>query len=210
MNSKFDSIVQNKFSEVFHALHHADEMLVLLNVWDCASAKIAEMAGFPAIATTSAGVAWSYGYQDGEDIPPGLMVEAVNRIAHSVQVPVTADVEGGYFRNNLDTFSKFINNIIDAGAVGINLEDGYAHTNKLNDIKQQAAEIKIAKENGRQKGINLFVNARTDAMLLPKDLKSRIEICIERAKMLEAAGADGIFIPFIKEIETVVQLKESS
>lgn len=205
---KFEPVTQNKLSEQFRALHNADDMLVLPNAWDCASAKIFEVSGFPAIATTSSGISWSYGYKDGEHIPPDLMIEIIQRIAHTVNVPVTADIEGGYYGNNIEKFSKFIAAVVQAGAVGINLEDSDSHTRQLNDINKQILKIKVAKESGLQKGVHLFVNARTDAMVGPEDLKTKTQICIERAKEYEAAGADGIFIPFVKEIVTVARLKE--
>jgi 2-methylisocitrate lyase-like PEP mutase family enzyme len=209
MKNKFDPALQNKLAEKIHALHHADEMLVLPNAWDCISAKIFEAGGFPAIATTSSGISWSCGYPDGEHIPPRLMLEVINRIAHSVTVPLTADIEGGYYRDDWNKFSEFIGDVIEAGAVGVNLEDSDSKTGILNDVKHQAKAIKLIKECGKQKSVNLFVNARTDAMGLAKDLKTKIQICIERAKSFEEAGADGIFIPFVKEMETVAQLKEA-
>lgn len=209
MNIKFEPIVQNKLAEQFRALHYADEMLVLPNAWDCASAKIFEQSGFPAIATTSSGISWSYGYKDGEHIPPDLMIEVIQRITHAVSIPVTADIEGGYFGNDIEKFAKFIADVVHAGAVGINLEDSDSHTRLLNDINKQILKIKAAKESCLQKGVHLFVNARTDAMVGPENLKTKIQICINRAKEYEAAGADGIFVPFVKDIETVARLKEA-
>jgi 2-methylisocitrate lyase-like PEP mutase family enzyme len=209
MNKNFDSNTQNQLAEKFHALHHADELLVLPNVWDCASAKIIETSGFPAIATTSSGISWSYGYKDGEHIPPGLMIEIIHRIAHTVKIPVTADIESGYYGNDLDKFSKFIAGVIEAGAVGINLEDSDAQTQQLNDMHQQVLKIKSAKDAAKQKGVNLFVNARTDAMAESGDIENKMQQCIERAKEYEAAGADGIFIPFVKEMETASRLKKA-
>lgn len=207
MNKKFDAIAQNKKAVQLHALHHADEMLVLANAWDSASAKIFEASGFPAIATTSSGISWSCGYKDGEHIPPALMIDVIQRITHSVHIPVTADIESGYYGNDMQKFSDFIGNVIEAGAVGINLEDSDANTHQLNDVHQQILKIKTAKEICRQKEVNLFVNARTDAMAGTGDLKTKIQTCIERANEYEAAGADGIFVPFVKEMETVEQLK---
>lgn len=199
---------QKEQAEKFHHLHHAKEMLVLPNAWDCASAKIFENAGFPAIATTSSGVSWSCGYQDGERIPPELMLEVVSRIARTVQVPVTADIEGGY-TDSLEGLGEFVKQIIDAGAVGINLEDSSSTKNDLNSIEQQVEKIKVVKKVSGQNGINLFLNARIDALMyFPGSLESKIQACIERAKVYANAGADGIFVPFVKEIETVALLKK--
>ncbi|MBS1745687.1 MAG: isocitrate lyase/phosphoenolpyruvate mutase family protein [Bacteroidetes bacterium] len=207
MNENFDSITQNNKAALFHSLHQKNEMLVLPNAWDSASAKIFEASGFPAIATTSSGISWSCGYKDGEHIPPALMIEVIQRITHSVNIPVTADIESGYYGNDMQKFSDFIGNVIEAGAVGINLEDSDANTHQLYDVHQQVLKIKTAKEISQQKKVNLFVNARTDAMAGNEDLNTKIKICISRAKEYEAAGADGIFIPFVKDIESVAQLK---
>lgn len=211
MRQTFDVERQNTLAEQFHRLHHTGNTLVLPNAWDCASAKIFEQAGFKAIATTSSGISWSCGYKDGEHIPPELMADVVERIAAAVNVPVTADIEAGYYSDDFDRLSKFIATIIDAGAVGINLEDSSSHAGgALHDIQQQMNEIKLVKEIAKQKGVNLFVNARTDAMAKATgDTQAKINTCIERAKAFEEAGADGIFIPFVNEMETVIRLKEA-
>lgn len=210
MNNKIDLVRQNELAAKFHELHYSDEMLVLANAWDCASAKIFEVAGFKAVATTSSGISWSCGFKDGEHIPPDLMIEIISRIAGCVTIPVTADIEAGYYGDDLKKFSDFISDVIKAGAVGINLEDGDSKTRSLIDINFQIKKIKSVKEIANQNGVNLFLNARTDAIELAKgDLKTKIKICIERAKAFEEAGADGIFIPFVKEIKTVEELKKA-
>lgn len=209
MEASFNRDRQNKLTKKFHALHHATETLLLPNAWDCTSAKIFEQAGFAAIATTSSGISWSCGYQDGEHIPPELMLKVISRITHQVSIPVTADIEGGYYRD-MDKFAHFINDLIEAGAVGINLEDIHSQNKILNDINHQAKEIALIKSIAKEKKVNLFVNARTDAMeKVPGDLESKIKACIERAEAFADAGADGIFVPFVKEIETVARLKEA-
>ncbi|MCC7400255.1 MAG: isocitrate lyase/phosphoenolpyruvate mutase family protein [Chitinophagaceae bacterium] len=209
MANKFDPVIQNKLAEKFHSLHHAEEMLVLPNAWDSASARIFQESGFPAVATTSSGVSWSLGYKDGEHTPPELVIEVIGRMAGAISIPLTADIEAGYYGNDLDKFSKFIADVIEAGAVGINLEDADSHTKKLYDLDRQLAKIKAVKEVSRQKGVNLFLNARTDAIeLAPGDLKEKAQACIERAKAFEDAGADGIFVPFVPDMETIAFLKK--
>lgn len=199
----------NRLAEKLHDLHHAEEMLVIPNAWDVVSAKIFENSGFPAIATTSSGISWSCGYPDGEHIPPELMLEVIGRIARGVKVPVTADIEGGYYSNDFQKLSAFIEGVIDAGAVGINLEDGDAASGSLNDLEHQLEKIRLVKDICRRKGVNLFLNARTDAMVLDRgDLKNRIQTCIERAAAFQSAGADGIFVPFVKDMDTVIALKQ--
>src|SRR5580692_12044983 len=110
--------VQKEKAELFRRLHHGREILVLPNAWDCASARIFEQAGFPAIATTSAGVAFSLGYSDGEHIPQDLMLATIGQISDSVELPVTADLESGY-----GDVAKTAAGLVAAGAVGLNLED---------------------------------------------------------------------------------------
>lgn len=208
MSNKFDAARQNKLAEDFRALHHRDEMLVLVNAWDSASARMVQEAGLPAIATTSSGISWACGFKDGEHIPPDLMIEVVRQIASSVTIPVSADIEAGYYGNDLEQFSKFIEKLIEAGAVGINLEDSDSKTHTLVDVAKHVAKVKQAKKTGHDKGVNLFVNARTDAIeLAPGDINQKIQACIERAKAYEEAGADGIFIPFVEGMDTIARLK---
>lgn len=209
MQNNGEYLGQSNLANKFHQLHHTGKTLVLPNAWDCVSARLFQESGFEAIATTSSGISWACGYKDGEHIPPGLMIDAVRRIVSVVTVPVTADIEGGYFRGNKEGFRNFIEAVIDTGVVGVNLEDGNSRTRKLNDLKDQVAEIEAIKAIARNKGINLFVNARTDAMDTPDHMDARISLCIERAKAFEDAGADGIFIPFIREMKTVEVLKRA-
>lgn len=209
MKRRFDSIKQNKLAEKFRSLHHGDNTLILPNAWDSASAKIFEIAGFNAIATTSSGISWACGYADGEHIPPEVMIEMIGRIAGSVNVPVTADIEAGYYKDQ-HHFEYFIEQIIEAGAVGINLEDSDSQTHSLHDAEWQASRIRTVRSIAKRKGVNIFINARTDAMALPKvELSEKITACIYRANQYEAAGADGIFIPFVRDMETIEILKKS-
>lgn len=202
-------MTQKDLTEQFLALHHADKILILPNAWDCASAKIFEAAGFPAIATTSSGISFSCGYQDGEHILPELMLQVIARIVKSVSIPVTADIEGGYAQGDEDKFIKFINKVIDTGVSGINLEDGNSVTHKLNDVEHQMKLIRKVREISSKKGVHLFINARTDAMRIGSGgLKARITESVKRAKAFEESGADGIFVPFVHENETVAALKK--
>lgn len=201
--------VQKDLAEKFRALHHTNKTLILPNAWDAASAKIYEAAGFQAIATSSAGVAFSCGYPDGEQIPAELMLKVIERIVDCVQVPVTADVEGGYAHGDEKKFSEFIQKLIDTGAVGINLEDSNSVTNKLNDLAYQLKLIRTVREISTKNGIHLYINARTDAMRIGAGgIKARIQESLKRAKSFESAGADGIFVPFVHENETVAELKK--
>lgn len=210
MKKEFDAEIQQQKATRLRSLHHGPEMLIVANAWDAVSAKIFELAGFPAVASTSSGISWSCGYQDVERIPPELMAQVIGRIAPAVQVPVTADIEGGYIRNDDEKLSAFFTSVIHAGAVGINLEDSAPHrTGTLIDLDDHLRRIKLAREAGRAAGVEWFINARTDAMA-QKELsqEERIKMSIERANAFKEAGADGVFIPFVRDIEVVRKLKE--
>jgi 2-methylisocitrate lyase-like PEP mutase family enzyme len=142
----------------FHKLHHQPELLILANAWDAGSAPLIESLGAKAIATTSAGVAWTRGYPDGEALPPDVLVASVAEIAPAVQVPLSVDVEGG-FAQDPKAVGDVVARLIDAGAVGINIKDGCGTPDLL------CAKIERAKRAGAQLVIGPFVNARTDVYL---------------------------------------------
>lgn len=200
---------QAALAEKFHTLHHAGKTLILPNAWDCISAKIFEKEGFPAIATSSASVSWAYGYPDGEIIPPDMMIDAIQKMSRCTDLPLTADIEGGFIWDDLTQFKAFIRQVIESGAVGINLEDSSQHFVGLNKLELQKQRIKTAKEAGKELGINFYLNARVDAMsaMEGKSLDEKIQTTIERAKAYREAGADGIFVPFISDIEIIRKLK---
>jgi len=173
---------------------------VLANVWDCVSARIVEEAGFPAIATTSAGVANALGYPDGERIPAAEMLAAVARIAGCVRVPVTADLEGGYQDIAATTAS-----LVASGAIGLNLEDAGG------DPAQHAARIATVRRVGRELGVNLVINARTDLYLdrIGCDPASRFDRSCERLRTYIDAGADCVFVPGVTDEETIQRFVET-
>jgi 2-methylisocitrate lyase-like PEP mutase family enzyme len=172
-------------TDKLRALHHAPEILVLPNAWDCASARIFEELGFPALATTSAGVAFSLGYADGQNIPAKEMLAAVARIAKCVNVPVTADLEGGY-----GDIAETAAALMESGAVGLNLEDG---PEPLASIDEQVSRIAAVRKTGP-----VVINARTDLYLLQiGDPATRFDRACERLKAYRDAGADCLFIPGI-------------
>lgn len=171
----------------FHALHQ--DFLILPNAWDVASARVIEAAGASAIATSSAAVAWSQGYADGHHFPPARLIETIAAIARAISVPITADAEGGY-SDDLAEVRDNITKLIDAGAVGINLEDGRAS----HDL--HVRKVEAAREAGAKAGVSLFINARTDVYL--KELvatDAALEETLRRARALRAAGASGLFVP---------------
>src|SRR5438445_9003061 len=148
-------------AEVFRRLHQGPAILVLPNAWDVASARVLEEAGFAAMATSSAGVAWALGYADGERISRGEMLAVVRRIASSVRVPVTADMEAGY-GTTPEAAAETARGVIAAGAVGLNLEDG-TNDGPLADVALHQDRIRAMREVGAAAGVPLVINARTDA-----------------------------------------------
>ena len=138
-------MTQQEKAEGFRALHTSGRILVLPNVWDAASARVIEEAGFPALATTIAGVAAVLGYPDGERIGREEMAAAVARIARAVAVPVTADMEAGYGPDPAAAAAT-VRAVIDAGAIGLNLEDGTGDpTNPLFEVSAQDERIQAAR-----------------------------------------------------------------
>lgn len=163
------------------ALHVPGEPLILPNAWDAATARAVAAAGFPAVATTSSGVAEALGYADGEETPAAEMLAAVERIARVVDVPVTADLEGGYGLDPADLAHR----AVAAGAAGLNLEDtDHANPPQLHDIGAQAERIAALKA-----AQDIVVNARIDVFLNRGPLADGLE----RARAYAAAGADCVY-----------------
>lgn len=179
----------NHKTALFRSLHEAHQPLRLSNAWDVASAMIAEAAGAQAVATTSAGVAWSLGLPDGNKLDRERAVAAVARIVKAVEVPVTADIEGGY-ADSSEGVSETVTDVLKAGAVGINIEDG-------NSVPEHFIEkIAAARRAANDLGVDLFINARTDVFLSGKGSEEQqIKEAIKRAGLYVTAGADGIFVP---------------
>ncbi len=185
--------------------------LLLPNAWDAASARIFEAAGFPAIGTTSAGIAYSRGFHDAQQISREEMIREVAIIARAVDIPVTADIEAGYGPDVGDVIET-VRAVIDAGAVGINLEDNaHGGTPLLFDITVQAERIAAAKSEGERNGIALTVNARTDIFLLDlgADENERIAMTTERGHAYIAAGADLVFVPKLIDTRITQHLSDA-
>jgi 2-methylisocitrate lyase-like PEP mutase family enzyme len=191
-----DIATQRQKAETFRKLHDRSKILVLPNAWDVASAKIFEAAGFRAVATTSSGVANSLGYPDGEAVSRDEMLDVIRRIARGLNVPLSADIEGGY-APGLDALQANIGAFIEAGAVGINLEDGmHDGSHQLFPVETAVARIKAARAAGESAGVPIVINARTDVFLHAIGEKStRFEHAVSRANAYLAAGADCAFVP---------------
>jgi 2-methylisocitrate lyase-like PEP mutase family enzyme len=183
---------QQNRANLFRSLHTGDAPLLLVNAWDAASARIVEAAGSRAVATTSAGVAWSLGARDGDALGRDRAVALVARIVAAVSVPVSADIEAGYGATPEEVGST-VRAIIDAGAVGVNIEDaGYDGAGPLRDIDDQCARLAAARAAADGTGVPLFLNARIDTYLRGA---GGVEETVARAGAYLAAGADGVFVP---------------
>lgn len=208
-----DNQAQGRKAELLRKLHAGPRVLVLPNAWDVASARVLEELGYPAIATTSAGVAFSLGYPDGQRVSRDEMLEVVARISRAVRVPVTADMESGYGTTPKD-MAETAKAIVAAGAVGLNFEDVIGDTESSQvDTKLQVEKIRTIREVSASLGVPLVINARTDIYLMPIGPEAtRFERTVERLRAYRAAGADCVFAPGVKErglIEKLVKAVEA-
>ena len=180
---------------------------MLPNAWDVASARIFEDAGFPAIATTSSGIANSLGYPDGQVIPRDEMLKVVARIVRAVSVPVSADLEAGYGKTPND-MAATARAAIEAGAVGLNLEDAIGEgSDKLFETALQKEKIRAMIDAGKKVGVELVLNARTDIYLEEiGEASTRAERTIERLNAYREAGAACLFAPGVEDAATIAQL----
>ena len=198
---------QKQKAEVFRALHHGPKILVLPNAWDAASAVILEQSGFPAIATTSAGIAFSLGYPDKQRISREQALAVVARIVHSVKIPVSADVESGYGDRPEDA-AQTAQAVIESGAIGLNLEDAnHQAERQLVDISLQLEKIRAVHETAERAGIPLVLNARTDVYLEQVGSpESRYDETMRRLSVYRDAGADCVFAPGVADVSTIARL----
>jgi 2-methylisocitrate lyase-like PEP mutase family enzyme len=192
-------------ANLFRDLHRGPKILVLPNAWDVASARILENAGVAAIATTSAGVAFTLGYSDGQKISREEMLGVVARIAAKVKIPVSADIEAGYGSRPEDA-ALTARAVIEAGAVGLNLEDG-TDDGQLLDLSLQLEKIAAVRESSRKMGVPLVLNARTDVYFLEVGKpESRFGETLKRLNAFRDAGADCLFAPGIRDLGVISQL----
>jgi 2-methylisocitrate lyase-like PEP mutase family enzyme len=194
-------------AEQLRKLHRGPRMLVLPNAWDVISARIVEELGFPAIATTSAGIAATLGYPDGQKISREEMLGVVARIAKAVHVPVTADVEAGY-GVTIDDMTQTVKAVVAAGAVGMNLEDVTASDEDSQvDLALQVEKIRAIRRATESLGVPLVLNTRTDIYLMPiGPVETRFDRTVERLRAYREAGADCLFAPGLKDPDTIAKL----
>ena len=186
-----DSKQQEKAKQ-FYNLHHSGKLLILPNIWDCLGANLLESLHYPAIATASASVAFTNGYDDGQRISFDSVLALLKKIVSSVSIPVSADIESGFAESDLQ-LEENTKQLLATGIVGINIEDTDKKTNSILPVETQCEKIKLIKKVSQAVGVPLFVNARADVYLRGKDFdtpESKFEEALKRGRAYKAAGAD--------------------
>ncbi|MFC7097749.1 isocitrate lyase/PEP mutase family protein [Halobaculum marinum] len=199
-----DHATQRERAASLLALHTAAGPLVLPNAWDAGSAVVFADAGFDAIGTTSAGIAAAQGVPDGEQLSREEMLAVVERIAGAVDLPVTADIEAGYGDTPEEVFDT-VAATVEAGAVGVNLEDGTGDPDRpLADVADHVAVIRAARDAADEADVPVVVNGRTDVFWLGVGEEAdRLDHAVERANAYADAGADCLFVPGVTDTETI-------
>ena len=193
----------------FKKLHHQEKPLLIGNVWNSQSASIFEKLNFSAIATSSAAVAESLGYSDGEEMDFDEYLFVVKHIAHSTSLPLSVDLEAGYGKNPKEIV-KNINQLHAIGIVGINLEDSKVRDGKRSIVDESVfAELvrEITEELDSSK-TEMFINVRCDTFLL--GIPDALSVAQQRIKAYEKTGAHGLFFPCITKLEDIVAVTKST
>lgn len=201
---------QSEKAELFRSLHVPSHPLVLVNAWDAASARVVELAGFPAVATTSSGVANALGYPDGEFVSRDEVLAVVRRITRVVSVPVSVDYVAGY-GHTPDEVAESIRLLLEAGAIGLNIEDSTGDPARpLYSIEEQVTRLQAVRAAGEAAGVPIVINARTDA-LFTKSLPEaeRLPEAIRRVQAYRAAGADCVLVLGARDAEAIRQIVQA-
>lgn len=193
----------------FKSLHASNELFLLPNAWDALSAIMFEENNFPAVATSSATVANSLGYEDGENMSFDDYTFVIRRILASTNVPLTVDIETGYGTTNLEIAENVLH-LADLGVAGINIEDSVIQKSgrALKDAAAFTKTISFIKNKLQARGIDLFINIRCDTYILNVDNKQ--QETINRLKLYNGSGADGIFLPFISNEQDIASAVENT
>ncbi|MBS1949329.1 MAG: isocitrate lyase/phosphoenolpyruvate mutase family protein [Bacteroidetes bacterium] len=201
--------IQTGKEELFHRLHHNGRILLLPNIWDPLGAALLERLGYAAVATSSSAMSLSNGYRDGEKLPFDELLKILKRIAATVKIPVSADVETAYAASNT-ALKENIKKLIDTGIAGINFEDSRHDASGMLSIEEQSEKIAVVKKTSNDAGSCLFLNARVDVYIKRNDLSDSQKLAetLKRGQAYKAAGADGLYPIFVKDkkhIETIVK-----
>jgi len=193
----------------FSELHVKGAPLMLYNAWDAGSAKSILDAGAQAIATSSWAIAEAHGYRDGEIIPINLVEKIVSRIVATIDAPVSVDFEGGYSEDDIE-LAQNVSRLLEIGVIGINFEDRIVRGEGLYKIDRQARRIAAIRGAAKQKGVELFINARTDLFIDQKGNPAlSVGAALDRAKTYAGAGASGFFIPGLRDDTLIGQICEA-
>lgn len=207
-NEKITMNRQLKLTSDFRALNQKGRFL-LANAWDIASARIFVKEGFLALGTTSGGIAYSHGFKDAQKISPDLMLQQISSIVNAVSIPVTADIESGYGINDAEVYA-YVQKVIAAGVVGINLEDNShgIRPTELFSVEEQGTRLLAAKEAATDSQVPIWINARIDTYLVQEANDEVIfEMTVERANHYLRSGADMVFIPGVDDLRLLNRLK---
>jgi len=194
---------QAEKAEAFRSLHDRRRVLVLPNAWDVPSARVFEDEGFPAVATSSAGLMVSLGYPDGEEIPPKEFLSAVGRIARALSIPLSADVVGG-FGESPEKVVGSVRAVVREGAVGINIEDFVHSTKKLVPLEKQTARLRALVRLRKSSEVPFVINARTDALRYAQGgEEAKFEEAVRRARAFRDLGADCVYPMGLVEADAI-------
>jgi len=195
-----------KKAESLLELHHDNKLLVLPNIWDVLGAKLLESMGFQAVATASASVAFSNGYNDGQEIGFDQLLHILKPISAATHLPVSADIERGY-ANDLNELGDNIEKLIECEIVGVNIEDSINESGELNSIEDQCEIIKTIRKTAEKAGIPIVINARTDIFLSDDFDGNKIEEAILRGGEYIAAGAN-CFYPILCNMHQLKEIRQ--
>jgi 2-methylisocitrate lyase-like PEP mutase family enzyme len=187
-------------SEIFRSLHQGPGLLLLPNAWDALTARLIEDLGAKAIATTSAGLAWSRGYPDGNALPEDQLLAATREIARVIRLPLTVDIEAGY-SDDPAAVARLVARLLSLGVAGINIEDGAGSPELL------CKKIAAIRDQVERSGVDLFINTRTDVYLRGVATgEAATEEVIRRGLRYRAAGADGLFVPGLSAADGIAAI----
>ncbi len=197
----------NTFQE-FKDLHGQSDPLYIGNVWDANSAFLFEKMGYKSIGTSSAAIAASLGYEDGEEMSFNELLNVVSTITSRTSLPLTVDLEAGYSRDDKEVLKNIIQ-LYELGVVGINLEDSVVEkgNRRIVDAAEFSETIRFLKNGFLKKGISIFLNVRTDLIMMGID--NPLKETVERATLYERSGADGIFVPCVTDENDIRKIVDS-
>jgi len=194
---------QVRLAEMLRALHEKGNPVVLPNAWDAGSARLFESRGARAIATTSGGVVWSLGYGDGEQLPLEEVLANIRRIMRVIKLPLTVDFETGYGRD-ADAVEQSVRAAIQAGAVGVNIEDAQPGHGPLRSLDEAAQRIAAARRAGEKTGVPVVINARIDAWMgHDGNSEEPLDEALERARRYVESGADCLYPIALTDTKTL-------